>query len=768
MASIHNAARSLRQRSHRRHRPSRRAVLQGLGLAAGGLLIGIPTPAPAQTTAPAQGGGQSARASSVASFPFGMWLHLGADGYATLIFCQSEMGQGITTALPMLVAEELDLPLTRVRVQMAQADRMFRNTYVVKSMLSSGKAEALGPTGDWILEKLGSAIGQQVTGGSTTIRWLWQPLRAAGAEARARLVAAAAAAWNVPASECSTADGMVSHAASGKSAGYGALAEAAAKLPAPADVRLKDPKDWKLIGQPQPRLDTSAKITGQAQFGIDVRIPGQLFGIARFAPMLGGTLRSLDASAALKLPGVKAVVPLSDGFVAVADSTWRANVAADQVKPTWQPGPRPLLDSATIERDFSQALVSGKPSKAHAHGDAAAALGRAAKVVQAEYHLPYLAHATLEPMNATVRLGTDGFVDVWAPTQAQETARKAAADATGVDLEKVRVHTTLLGGGFGRRAEFDFVGVAAQVAKAVPGVAVQSLWPREEDMRRDFYRPASLHRVQAGIDARGNISGWQQVIVTPSIMARVFPPVTWMLPDETSFEGAAEAGYTVPDLHIGLLTVETALPVGFWRSVGHSHTAFVKETMIDRLARESGADPLEFRLRLAAGSPRHAAVLKLLAEKAGWGTPLPQGQFRGLALHTSFGAIVAQAVEIAYEPSGAFRVLRVVCVADIGIVVNPNIARAQFEGAAVFGLAAALHGEITVRNGAVEQANYDSYQMPKLADIPAIDVHFVGSTARPAGVGEPGTPPLAPALANALLAASGKPITRLPLLRASV
>lgn len=749
MAPVNHAAGQVK-----RH-PSRRRVLQGLGLGAGGLLIGVSLPSPAQT----------ARTPSVASYPFGLWLHLGADEFATLIVCQSEMGQGITTALPMLLAEELDLPLERIRVQQAPADTRFRNTYVVKSMLSGGQAESLGAGADWLLDKLGGVIGQQVTGGSTTIRWLWRPIRQAGAEARHRLVQAAAAQWALPAGECSTADGHVLHAASGRRASYGSLAEAAAALPAPKDVLLKTPEQWKVIGTPRPRLDTPAKITGQAVFGIDMRQPGQLFGVVKFAPMLGGKLRGLDGSAALRQPGVRAVVPLAEGFVVVAESTWQAMAAMAQVKPDWQPGPRPQLNSATIRRELAQAMVGGKPSRVHGHGDAAAALSRpGASLVTAEYHLPYLAHATLEPMNATVRIGQDGFVDVWAPTQAQETARIAASDATGIAQEKVRIHTTLLGGGFGRRAEFDFVTVAALAAKAVPGAPVQVLWPREEDMRRDFYRPASLHRVHAGVDGEGRITGWQQTIVTPSIMARVFPPVTWMQPDETSFEGALEAAYDLADISIGLLTVDTALPVGFWRSVGHSHTAFVKETMIDRLAHAAGMDPLRFRSRLVAHAPRHAAVLALLAAKAGWSSPLPAGRSRGMALHSSFGAIVAQAVEIEIAADGSPRVLRVVCTADIGTVINPGIAQAQFEGAVIFALAAAMRGEITVRDGTIQQGNFDLYPMPRLADTPPVEVHFVPSAAYPAGVGEPGVPPLAPAIANAMFAATGRPVTSLPLL----
>jgi isoquinoline 1-oxidoreductase beta subunit len=746
MASLHHAARAV----------TRRSVLKGI--AGSGLLIGAPLALPAAA---------QQRVRSVQSFPLGIWLHVGVDGRATVLVCQSEMGQGVYTTLPTLVAEELEMPLERIDVRAAPADAIYRNTYLVKAMLGGGNPESLSAPADWLLERMGRIAGQQVTGGSTSVRWLWQPLRRAGATARQQLIMAAAQSWNVAASECRAEAGRVLHAASGRSLGYGEVAEAAARLEPPQDVALKAPESWTLIGKALPRLDTPAKINGRARFGVDIREPGQLYAAISFAPMLGAKLLKLDGSAALQQPNVKAVVPLENGFAVVAENSWRAMVARDAVKAEWGPGAQPLLDTAGHWRAYEQALVSSKPDKAHATGDAEAALTKATTVLEAEYRLPLLAHATLEPMNATVRLGRDGYVDVWAPTQGQDVARKAASAATGVDAEKVRVHTTMLGGGFGRRAESDFVAVAAQVAKAVPGVAVQTLWPREEDMRNDFYRPASLHKVRAGLDAEGNLMAWRQTVVCPSIMRRVFPPSRFLGPDETAFEGAHEAAYAIPDHLIGWIGIETPVPVGFWRSVGHSHTAFVKETMIDQAALAAKLDPLAYRLRLLRDAPRHRAVLELVAEKAEWSRKLGHNEGRGIALHSSFGAIVAQVVEVVLE-NGVPRVTRVVAAADIGRVLNPNIASAQFEGAVIFALAAALNGEITLKNGAIEQGNFDSYPLLRLADTPQIDVHFIQSAERPGGVGEPGVPPLAPALANAIQAAGGPRITRLPVLNASV
>lgn len=749
MASFHDATRPLNARSGLRRPIRRRSVLKGFGFVSAGLLLGAPLGPLARAQAQAAGG------------RFGAWLHIAADNRITVIVCQSEMGQGIYTSLPALVAEELDCDLAQIDVRAAPADAIYRNTYLVKAMMAGGNPETLGPAADWALERMGRIVGQQVTGGSTSVRWLWQPLRRAGAEARMRLVQAAAQRWSVMPGECRTEAARVHHQASGRSFSYGELAEVAAALPVPENVALRPAAQWRLIGKSQPRYDTPAKITGAATYGIDVRQPGQLYAAVQWAPAFGAKLTNLDASKALALPGIKAVVPLAEGFAVVAEGTWAAMQAREAVQATWSAVPEPNLDSAMLRRRYERAL-DGKAQKAHAHGDAEAGLAKAATVIGGTYHLPFLAHATMEPMNATAKLNADGSLDVWAPTQAQDLAVKAAASVTGLGAERIRIHTTYLGGGFGRRAEADFIAAAVAVARALPGTAVQTLWPRPEDMRRDYFRPASLHRVRAGLDAQGRLTAWRQEIVCPSIMKRVFPPVVWLQPDETAVEGAAEPGYAIPDLQIGWIDIDTPVPVGFWRSVGHSHTAFVKETMIDQAARAAKRDPLAYRRELAAHSPRHLAVLDLVAAESGWGTPAPAGTGRGVALHSSFGAIVAMVAEVIVE-NGAVKLTRLTCAADIGTVLDPRNAAAQIEGAAVFGLTAALQGEITIKNGAVEQGNYDDYPMLTLTDIPPIAVHFVKSDATPGGAGEPGVPPVAPAVANAVQALTGERMTALPI-----
>lgn len=734
---------------------TRRSLLRGAALSAGGLLIGmhLPGTARSQSTVTMQ---MVARMNA--------WLHIGRDDRITFLLDRSEMGQGVHTGLATLIAEELDVDPLKVAIRNAPADKVYRNTYMVKSMLSGNKADELSGFPLWALERLGRLIGQQVTGGSTSLRGGFQNLRLAGAEARIRLAQAAAAQWGVPAAECTTADGKVSHQPSGRQLSYGAIADAAAKLKPPDDVRLRPRSAWRLIGKHDRRVDTVAKIDGSAVFGLDVRQPEQLFAAVRWAPQFGATLKSLDPVTAVALPGVKAVVPLPNGFAVVADNTWRAMQARGVVKAEWTAGPDAGFDDATLWRRLGS-MIEGDGKTALEAGDVDQALGAAATVIAAEYRLPFLAHATMEPMNATARLGPDG-VDVWVPTQAQEMAQKAAAEATGVSQDKVRIHTTYLGGGFGRRAEADFVTAAALVAKAMTGRAVQVMSPREEDMRGDFYRPAALHRVKLGLDAGGKLIAWKHDLASPSIMRRVFPPVTWLGPDETAIEGCLDGTYAIANTALKYVDVETPVPVGFWRSVGHSHSAFVKESLIDEAAHAAKQDPLDYRRGLLAGKRRHLAVLDLAAAKAGWGEALPAAggtlRGRGLALHESFGTIVAMVAEVSVSES-AVRIDRITCAADAGTAVNPAIVAAQLTGGAIFGLTAALYGRVTVKDGAVQEGNFDSYQMLRMADAPPVDVHLISSEAPPGGIGEPGVPPIAPAVANALFAATGKRLRDLPI-----
>ncbi|HEX6957784.1 MAG TPA: molybdopterin cofactor-binding domain-containing protein [Ferrovibrio sp.] len=731
---------------------TRREALRGAALSAGGLLIGLQLPA------------KAARGQNAVNMPLvarlNAWLHIGRDDRITFLLDRSEMGQGAHTGLATLIAEELDVDPMQVTIRNAPADKAYRNVYLVKSMLTGGKAERLSGLPLWAVERLGRLVGQQVTGGSTSIRGGFEPMRRAGAEARFRLVQAAAARWQVPADECTTAAGIVTHEPSGQSLSYGAVADAAAQIEPPDKIPLRPRSAWRLIGKHDQRVDTEAKVTGKAVFGLDVRQPDQLFAAMQWAPHFGAKLKSLESAEALKRPGIKAVVPLADGFAVVADNSWRAMQARSAVTAEWTPGPESGFDDAALWRRLHDA-IDGEGKLAHKTGDVDKALGGAAKIVSAEYRLPFLAHATMEPMNATALVGPDG-VDVWAPTQAQEAVQQAAAKAIGVSEDRVRVHTTYLGGGFGRRSEADFVAAAAQVAKAVTGRPVQVMWPREEDMRHDFYRPAALHRIKTGLDGAGRPIAWKQDLASPSIMRRVFPPTTWLGPDETSIEGSLDGVYGIPNAALEYVAAETPVPVGFWRSVGHSHNAFVKECMIDEAAHAAGQDPFAYRRALLAGSPRHLAVLELAAARAGWGTPLAAGKGRGIALHESFGTIVAMVAEISVD-DGRIKPDRIVCAADAGTVINPAIAVAQLSGGAIFGLTAALYGRVTLQNGAVQEGNFDTYQMLHMADAPRVDVHLIGSEAAPGGLGEPGVPPAAPALANAVFAATGERLRNLPL-----
>lgn len=732
--------------------PTRRSLLRGAGLTAGGLLIGVALPAPAH--------GQTTVSVPLVA-RLNAWLHIGRDDRITFLIDRSEMGQGAHTGLATLLAEELGIDPLKVIIRNAPADKAYRNVYMIKSMLSGGKAESLSGLPLWGLEQLGRLIGQQVTGGSTSIRGGFDSLRRAGAEARLRLVQAAAERWKVPASECDAADGMVLHKPSNRSLSYGALADAAAALDAPDNPPLKPRDLWRLIGRHDKRVDTAAKIDGSADFGLDIREPDLLFAAIRWAPAFGAMLKSLDDKAALARPGIKAVVRLPDGFAVVADNTWRAMQACDAVQAEWT---RPEIDAgfddAMLWRRLA-ALVDTEGKEAHKAGDADRALGAAATVISADYQLPFLAHATMEPMNATVRIGPDG-VDVWAPTQAQTMAQKAAAAATGVSEDRVRVHTTYLGGGFGRRAEADFVAVAATVAKAVTGKPVQVMWPREQDMRRDFYRPAALHRVKLGLNGQGRLVAWKHALASPSIMKRIFAAATWLGPDETAIEGCLDGTYAIPNTALKYVAVDTPVPVGFWRSVGHSHSAFVKESLVDEAAHAAKQDPLEYRLQMLAARPRHRRVLELAAGKAGWGTTLGEGQGRGIALHESFGSIVAMVAQVTMR-EGNLAIDHITIAADAGTVVNPAIVKAQLSGGAIFGLGAALHGKVTLKDAAVQEGNFDGYRVLQMADTPPIEVHLVESDVPPGGIGEPGVPPVAPALTNAIFAASGKRLRALPI-----
>ncbi len=753
----------------------RRVILASLG-AAGALVVGWSMMPPRQrlrTAAPLPtAAGQSA---------LNGWLKIGRDDRVTIMLAKSEMGQGVATALAMLLAEELDADWSRVATEMSPVDKIYNNLATVVDGLPFHPDDhgSLKRIAGWMTAKSMREIGLMVTGGSSSIKDLWQPMREAGASARAMLVAAAAQAWGVPAAEVTAQAGVLRHAGSGKQARFGEMAERAAQRDLPGSVALKDPAKFTLIGQPLPRRDSAAKSDGTARFGLDVLPPGLLYASVLMCPTLGGSVASFDAKAAQALPGVKQVVRFearrggSGGVAAIADTPWHAMQAVKQVAVQWDHGPAAGVSSAGLQQQLKAALDADDGFGYYRTGDAATALQSAARTIRAEYSAPLLAHATLEPQNCTVLFEPDQQrATVWAPTQVPDIARGAAAQALGLKAEQVDVQVTLLGGGFGRRLDVDFVAQAAQIARALPGRPVQTFWSREQDMTHDLYRPPCVARYAAGFDGQGKLVAWQATSAGPSIVQQYLKR-QWDLPgagpDKTTAEGAFDNPYEWPNARVGHVIVETPVPVGFWRSVGHSHQAFFKESFVDEAASAAGQDPVAFRAGLLQRHPRHLKVLQRAAALAGWGTSLAPAadgakKARGIALHQSFGSIVAQVAEVSVAASDKqIRVHRVVAVIDCGVAVNPNIIRQQMESGIVFGLSAALYGEITLDKGQVQQTNFHQQAMLRYDECPQIETEIIASAEPPEGVGEPGTPPIAPAVANALFALTGQRLRALPL-----
>jgi isoquinoline 1-oxidoreductase beta subunit len=663
------------------------------------------------------------------------FLRIGADESVTVLLSHSEMGQGIWTTLPMLIAEELGCDWSKVKVEHAPAAPAYFHT----------------------------AYGIQMTGGSTSTWSEFERYRQVGAQAREMLIAAAAERWKVEPSTCRAEKGFVVSGA--KRLSFGALAAQAQKRTPPAQVRLKDPKDWTLVGKPTRRLDAADKVAGRAAFGLDVQVPGMLTALVARSPVFGGTVKSFRAEKARAVRGVKAVVQVPSGVAVVADRFYAAKLGRDALEIEWDPGPGADLESGKLREEF-RALAATPGVKAAAAGDVAEGMKSASKTLEAEYELPYLAHATMEPQNCTVRLA-DGECEIWTGTQFQTMDQGIAAQILGLKPEQVKIHTMFLGGGFGRRAtpSSQVVSEAVHVARAA-GAPVKVIWTREDDMRGGYYRPMWLHRLRVGVGPDGLPVAWQQAVVGQSIVEGT--PFAAMLVkdgvDGTSVEGAADSPYVkaTPNHRVDLHSPKTPITVLWWRSVGHSHTAFVMETFVDELAHAAGQDPLAYRRRLLKDHPRHLGVLNLAAEKIGWGGALPAGHFRGLAVHESFGSYVAQVAEVSIE-NKRLRVHRVVCAVDCGVCVNPAGVQAQLESGVVFGLTAALHGELTFRSGRVQQSNFHDYPMLRMSQMPKVEVHIVPSTEKPGGVGEPGVPPVAPAVANAVFAATQKRVRRLPI-----
>ena len=635
------------------------------------------------------------------------WVRIGTDDRITVVIDRSEMGQGVLTSLSMLVAEELDVDLKQLRIEFAPADPSYAN----------------------------SLLGEQMTGGSSSIRGAWEPLRQAGATARQLLLLAAAQLWSVDPTTCRTENGSVVHIPTGRRLSYGALAETAATLPVPESIQLKSPEEFRYIGKPMPALDAPDKIQGSAIYGVDIALPGMLVAMVARSPVFGGKIKSFNAEKTKLIKGVHAVFAIDTGVAVVAENVWAAKKGRDILDVVWDEGAHADLDSMEILRHFEKA--ANRPGTVtQEEGDVENVLKRAVKLIESDYETPYLAHVPLEPMNCTVQIHSQGC-DVWVPTQAQHGAQVTAADILGLNRRDVNVHSTFIGGGFGRRLRQDFV------SEAKP---IQLIWTLTDDLQHDFYRPANYTRLQAALDGDGKPLAWFQRIVGPDFSL-----------------GGVDLPYHIPNIRIECREEDPGIPTGAWRSVGASQNAFAIESFIEEMAHAAGVDPFQFRRLLLSRAPRHKAVLELAADKAGWGKPLPNNHYRGIAVYHSFGSWVAQVAEISISDEDKIRVHRVICAIDCGTVVNPDTVVAQMEGSVVFGLSAALKEEIQIQRGRVLQSNFSEYPILTMAEMPQVEVHILPSKEPPGGVGEPGVPPIAPAVANAVFAATGKRVRRLPI-----
>jgi isoquinoline 1-oxidoreductase beta subunit len=708
---------------------SRRGVLSG-GLA-GGFLLAFHLPVRAANE-PVQPPDVTA-----GKFAPNAFIRIDTAGKTTLVMPQVEMGQGVYTSIPMILAEELDIDLSQVALQHAPPnDKLYGN-----------------PT-----------FGLQVTGNSNSIRAFWQPLRNAGAGARAMLIQAAAQQWQVEPASCTTSNGEVTHKESGRKLSYGALADAAGKQTPPKDVPLKDPKDFALIGKPLKRLDTPDKTNGKAVYGIDAMLPGMKFATLAACPVFGGKVGKVDDSAARKIPGVQKIVVLDDMVAVVGDHMWAAKKGLDALVVTWDEGANAKISSKDIwqhlraasEKDGAVAKSTGDIAKGLATGDR----------LDASFELPFLAHAAMEPLNATVHLTPDSC-EIWTGTQIVSRVQSEAAKAAGLPVEKVIVNNHLLGGGFGRRLEPDMVVAAVRVAKHVDG-PVKVVWTREEDIQHDIYRPVYRDTIAATLSG-GKIIGWKYRVTGSAILARWLPPAFQKGIDIDAIDGAADMPYDIPNFHVEYVQAEPpAVPTGFWRGVGPNNNVFAVECFMDELARKAGKDPVDFRRSMLGKQPRFLNVLNLAAEKSGWGQPLPARVGRGVCVQPSFASFIATVVEAEVDEHGEVLLRRVTSVVDTGIAVNPDTIVAQLEGGLIFGLTAALYGEITIDKGRVQQSNFNDYRMLRIDQVPKIEVHLVKSGEPPGGIGETGANAGPPALRNAIYAATGVALRRLPIDRAMI
>ncbi len=708
-----------------RHAPdlSRRSFLKAGAAVGGGLIIGwVPAASAAEETADGV-------------FAPNAFVRIDRTGKVTVISPSVEMGQGTYTALPMLVAEELDVDMSQVGVDHAPPDnKLYANSI---------------------------AFNEQITGGSTAVRAFFKPMREAGAAARQMLIAAAATKLGVAADELTTESGEVVHARSSQRVGYGALADAAAKLPVPTNVALKEPSQFRIIGTPAKRLDVAGKVDGTAVYGIDVKVPGMKIAALATSPVFGGKLVSVDEAAALAIPGVHQVAKLDDAVAVIADHYWAAKTGLEAAKPKFDAGPNANLSTADVVAALAKASER-EGAVGQSIGDASGALDKAATKVESIYENPFLAHTTMEPINCTVHVRPDGC-DIWVGTQVPTRAQSAVADALGLKPEQVRVHNHLLGGGFGRRLEHEFIVQAARFAQQSKD-PIKIVWSREEDVQHDMYRPYYYDRISAGLDEQGKIVAWKHRIVGSSIVARFAPPAFKNDLDFDAVDGSIDLVYDIPNFYVDYVREEPpGIPTAFWRGVGPTRSGYVVESFIDELAAAAKQDPVAFRRALLGKSPRAMHVMERAAELAGWGTPLPTGKGRGISVMHAMASYLAQVAEVTVADNGEVHVDRVVCVIDTGLVVNPDTVVAQMQSGIIFGITAVLWGEITLKDGRVEQSNFDDYRMLRINEAPKIEVEVVKSGEDPGGIGEPGTCALAPAVLNAVYDATGVRLRKLPI-----
>lgn len=707
---------------------NRRSFLQVVALSGAGFIVGC-----------RQGPDPGSVEHATGTAELGPFIRIGTDNTVTVVVKHLDKGQGVTTGLPTIVAEELDADWSQMRAEFAPADASRYNNLF------------FGP--------------MQGTGGSSSVANSWMQLREAAAAARAMLVEAAAAAWGVPAAEITVRQGGVRHAASGEEATFGDLALRAADIAPPAELKLKTPAEFTLIGTHVPRLDSAAKTDGSAAFTMDLSRPGMVTSVVAHPPKFGATVKSFDASAARDVAGVHDVVEIARGVAVIADSYWSATQGRDALQIEWDDTSAESRSSAQLFDDY-RARAAQNGAVARNTGDAGAALSGAGTVIRREFEFPFLAHATMEPMDCIVELREDAC-EIWTGSQLQTGDQQVAAEIAGLTPEQVIIHTVFAGGSFGRRAvpDSDYVAEAVMVAKAIGGRApVKLYWSREDDMRGGRYRPMSFHVMEGAVDESGAITAWRHGVAIQSFMrGTAFAGMIEDGVDGSAVEGARGLPYAIPNVHVTWHEAQNGVPTLWWRSVGHTQNGYATEVFFDELAHAAGRDPVELRRELLKDHPRHLAVLELAANKAGWGEPLAEGRGRGIAVHESFNTLVAEVVEVTVTGDGSFTVDKVVCAVDCGIAINPDVIRAQMEGGIAYALSAALREEVTLSDGEVQQGNFDRYRVLRIDEMPQVDVHIVPSTEAPTGVGEPGVPPLAPALANALFAASGKRIDRLPI-----